>query len=285
MAIAPVVEWQVEPRDNTAHHPTGPGGERAVRMSQSFRELQAAIAQFNAAPVFTGNLAVIGDLTVTVGAFTSVGIDDNATGLRVQVLDGGLNLGDATSGESFGHAIRGVTDGRMTLSGSTSSELGGAAFLFGNTHSVFPGDVQLRSSDNTFLAWDESLGALTISTGVGAKTNALTIDASQIATFAGQIAANDTVLVDETVGGTGFVGRQENTGVMRYGGSNSPTAGSFIQLHGEGHANANDFAIASADSNIVLQWDESQDDRDHSQSGPGSGDRFPDGHRQLRHSQ
>ena len=46
MAIEEVTAWQAVPADNIAHHPTGPQGSDAVRISSSFRELQAAIARW-----------------------------------------------------------------------------------------------------------------------------------------------------------------------------------------------------------------------------------------------
>lgn len=46
MAIEEVTQWATATKDNIAHHPTGPLGRDAVRISTSFRELQAAIARW-----------------------------------------------------------------------------------------------------------------------------------------------------------------------------------------------------------------------------------------------
>lgn len=62
MAIQDVVDWQPVTEDNVGHHPAGPQGEKAIRISQSFRELQAAIARFNEAAVFDGNVVITGTL-------------------------------------------------------------------------------------------------------------------------------------------------------------------------------------------------------------------------------
>jgi hypothetical protein len=46
MAIREVIDWFTTITDNIAHHPTGPSGERAAQISNSFREMQAAIARW-----------------------------------------------------------------------------------------------------------------------------------------------------------------------------------------------------------------------------------------------
>ena len=63
MAIQEVVDWSIEIRGNVAHHPTGPDGERAVRISQSFREMEAAIARWVADATVT-NLTVTGSVVI-----------------------------------------------------------------------------------------------------------------------------------------------------------------------------------------------------------------------------
>jgi len=70
-----------------------------------------------------------------------------------------------------------------------SGKTGGGNFIFrGDAHSILPGDFSLRSGVGVFLNWDESAGITTFSTGIGnPKTLALTIDASQDFTFAGDI--------------------------------------------------------------------------------------------------
>ncbi len=46
MAIEEVVDWATTAGDNKAHHPTSREGERAIRVSRSMQELQAAIARW-----------------------------------------------------------------------------------------------------------------------------------------------------------------------------------------------------------------------------------------------
>jgi len=138
------------------------------------------------------NAIFAGDLACTVGFFTSRGIDDNATGERVQISDALLTLG--ASGASY-EIRRSVTDQLLVVSGGNSSS-GGTAVYYGGTHATLPGDLHLRSGVNSFLEWDESAGAYYIKTGVGAKTTALTIDASQHATFAGKVIFDASTTAD-----------------------------------------------------------------------------------------
>jgi len=118
------------------------------------------------------------------GAFTSLGIDDNATEENMQLTDNVLTLGNGTSGYNITQAIDTAS---MNITGGNSAGVGGNIALRGSTHATLPGDVLLRSGLYDFLRWNESAGSFVVSTGVGAKTIALTIDSSQDATFAGAI--------------------------------------------------------------------------------------------------
>lgn len=129
----------------------------------------------------------VGALTVS-GAFTSTGIDDNATGERVQISDTQLQLGDrTTAGEVYGIAMGAVTTGRLDISGGTNTAAGGVIQLYGGTHSTQADDVQFSAAGNVWGKWDESAGSFVVNTGVGSKTLALTLDSSQDATFAGDV--------------------------------------------------------------------------------------------------
>jgi hypothetical protein len=76
------------------------------------------------------------------------------------------------------------------VSGGTTNILGGAILLYGQNHDSQAGDVALRSSNNEFFRWDESAGTLTLSTGIGSKTTAITIESTQVVSL-----KNDTALV------------------------------------------------------------------------------------------
>jgi hypothetical protein len=100
-------------------------------------------------PQFTG-------LTLT-GAFTSLGIDDNATGERVEIGDAAALLGDgATAGETYHIGMRGVATGELQLSGDTTADLGGNFKLYGSSHATQAGDIELRNGTEVLLQWDES---------------------------------------------------------------------------------------------------------------------------------
>jgi len=132
---------------------------------------------------------------LTVGAFTSTGIDDNATGERLQLLDGALNIG--ASDTAVYPVTRVGTVGAISLTGGNALGVGGEFLAYGSTHASLAGDVQLRSSGNVLLDWDETAGQIVISTGVGAKTAALTIDSSQNATLAANADIGTEILFTE----------------------------------------------------------------------------------------
>ena len=68
----------------------------------------------------------------------------------------------------------------------SGGEVGAGAelIMWGGSHATNADDFILKVSAGTVIDWDESAGTLEILTGVGAKTSALTIDASQGVNFA-----------------------------------------------------------------------------------------------------
>lgn len=132
----------------------------------------------------------------TVAGFHSLGIDDNATGERLDLSDTAMVLGIA--GNSAYAITRVDATGRLDISGGTGTTNGGNIQLLGGSHATVAGDVRLRSGSNIFLEWDESAGTFVISTGTGAKTTFLTIDTSN-ATFTGNIALTPATTVDPTI--------------------------------------------------------------------------------------
>ena len=214
-----------------------------------------------------GGQTIGGALTVT-GAFTSPGIADSATGQRVQIGDGLLTLGDATNGYNIVHPA----DNRgLALNGGNAAATGGSITVNGSTHPTTPGDVRLASSGNTFLNWDESVGDLEILTGVGAKTSALTIDASQSAVFAANLsslgmtvtASDIRLAVGTTSTQFGGVGAspytiEHNLTNQRLDifGGNHPSAAAIF-LSGHTHAStASDISFRSSSADCG-SWDES----------------------------
>ncbi len=171
------------------------------------------IARTDIAEIFTDALTV-------QGAFTSLGFDDNASGERAQLSDASMAWGDSSAGEAWTQAIRGVTTGLHIITGGASATEGGAAWFYGSTHSSLPGDVLLKSSDEVFFNFDESAGDLEILTGVGSKTSALIINASQ---QVGIGVASPGVILDIEGSGTQSVDITEtgNTITNRFGSSTS----------------------------------------------------------------
>jgi hypothetical protein len=237
-------------------------------MSQGFSRggvLNSDYARTDIAETFDDDLIV-------AGTFTSLGIDDNATGERLQIADTILTLGVATATYNLAHA---ATDALLTLSGGTAND-GGNIRLFGSTRSTLAGDLSLRSDANAFLEWDESAGELEIKTGTGSKTSALIIDSSQDATFAGNIdsksftsssaavvmrvGAGDLQLGENTTAEAYNVQMIVDDGVMRIGGGSGSRTGASLRLYGGAHAStASDWLFRSV-NRTWMAWDESNGD-------------------------
>ena len=135
---------------------------------------------------------VAGALTVQ-GAFTSRGIDDNATARSLTVGNNVIRVGNGTSAAVSTIEVYGTDNGRLDLNGGN---LAAARIqLFGSTHATTAYDIVLRTgpAQERVMVFDESVGDMEFSTGIGAKTAALTIDASQNATFSGNIVVTGTV--------------------------------------------------------------------------------------------
>lgn len=213
---------------------------------------------------------------VLTDTFTSLGIDDNATKEVLQLADISMALGDASSGNQYVIRTRAVTDGSILYTGDNNAK-GGQIEVYGTTHAK-GGDLEFKSSDNIWMHWDESVGDLEISTGVGVKTTALTIDASQKSTFAGDVTvqgAFTSLGIDDnatgermqignvalslgTTGASYSIIRQDtNQSLSLFGGTSGD--GGNIVLHGSTHANAGDVYFQSSNATWMF-WDESVGD-------------------------
>jgi hypothetical protein len=99
----------------------------------------------------TGDLAVTGAVSCT--AFTSAGIDDNATGGRVQIANSLMTLG--ASGANYG-IINATDDQDLVISGGSGETTGANIVLFGSTHASLANDMRFRTSGLNALFYDDS---------------------------------------------------------------------------------------------------------------------------------
>jgi hypothetical protein len=122
---------------------------------------------------------------VFTGSFTSPGIDDNATAERLELSDTAMLLGVTTFNTNYSIGRR-TQQGRLTIWGGTGST-GPNLVLHGPSDISEADDFELKVDSGQVIKWDESAGTFTLRSGTGIKNVALTVDNSQLATFAGRI--------------------------------------------------------------------------------------------------
>jgi hypothetical protein len=81
---------------------------------------------------------------ITVGAFTSTGIDDNSTATSVTLTDNNMSLGGSTT--YYLTRPAGVDDSAIVLSGSTSANAGANIVLYGEAHATLANDLVFKSN-------------------------------------------------------------------------------------------------------------------------------------------
>lgn len=153
MAIEEVVDWATTTQGNKAHHPTSREGERAIRISRSMQELQAAIARWR---------------------------DQLATGTNVSWGNIIGTLSDQTDLQAALNAKLSLTGGNIT--GSLS--VGGVAVATVN-------DIASPAGTNRQIQWNDNgafgaSGDLTFSanpTGTWFETYSNTITTGTLASF------------------------------------------------------------------------------------------------------
>jgi hypothetical protein len=92
-----------------------------------------------------------------------------------------LEIGPADTSQAY--IGRTSATGSLQIYGGTSAGSGGNIMLYANTHASLAGDFFLRSGLNNVIGWDESAGSLTISSGVGGKSTAISISSNQDVTI------------------------------------------------------------------------------------------------------
>jgi len=125
----------------------------------------------------------------TCTTFTSTGIDDNATGERLQIADTVTSVGSAVSASTYAIA-RPITDGGIVLSGGNDGANDARIILYGADHSSSGGDLLFISKSNTTqLQYDDSASSWNF------QANDITTTGN--ITSAGFIYAANTILTDD----------------------------------------------------------------------------------------
>jgi hypothetical protein len=97
---------------------------------------------------------VTGVAALTCTALTSTGIDDNATGERLQLADTVMTLGPTSAADYFIGRVLGT--GSLTIGGDASSAAGASLTLYGGSHATLAGDFSLSSAGGPNLYLDAS---------------------------------------------------------------------------------------------------------------------------------
>ena len=214
------------------------------------------------------NLTTTG--TLACGALTSTGIDDNATGERLQLADTNIILG--ASGGNFG-IINAANDQDLVLSGGTAEATGANITLYGGAHGTASlvdniifrasGTQQLRYSD-AGSSWDFQANAITTTgtlacgalTSTGIDDNA-TAERFQVADSIITIGGSSTGVFSIVRGTTG-----STTGSVRLLSTASQSTGSSIEQFGSEHSSlAGDWRVVSGGT-IQLDYDDSASEWD-----------------------
>lgn len=117
----------------------------------------------------TGLLTASGGFTVQ-GAFTSLGIDDNATGERVEIADTITKFG--VSGASY-VLSQVAADQSLIIDGGNSGSQGANVILYGGTHASLAYDINYRRGSTNVYYWDDSANTHTFYNNAGTAFNIL----------------------------------------------------------------------------------------------------------------
>jgi hypothetical protein len=117
------------------------------------------------------SLTLASGVALTVnGAFTSLGIDDNATGERLQIADSDLTYGASGVAYVFKHA---AADQSIRFAGGNAFNNGSNFILYGGSHASKANDVEILAGTSQWFTYDNSANSLTITSTavvVGAPT-------------------------------------------------------------------------------------------------------------------
>jgi hypothetical protein len=219
--------------------------------------VQTAIAEVDTEKAALAGATFTG--AVTVPGFTSTGIDDNATGERVQIGDAGIVYGAAGAQYIFQHI---VNDQLAIFSGGSGTTQGANILLFGGTHATTANDIRLRGGATNQLVYDDSASlwdfqANDISTTGTLTCGAFTSTGIDDNTTGERLQLSDTELT-LGVSGAGFVQKSaSDTNSLTVSGGTSSNVGANIILFGSTHATlANDLNFRSGGT-TQLGYDDS----------------------------
>lgn len=212
----------------------------------------AALNGGNIGLVGGSHASFAGDVYIRSGANKIFDWDESAGSLTLSTGTGAKTGAVAWNSSQHmiiaGEIMRSVNSGLARISGGDAADDGGSVLLYGSAHAIFPGDVFLRSGAQNFLLWDESVGGLTLATGVGAKTSAILVDASQNL----QLLAGDMIIAADA-----DIYTDGNAGFARMSGGGAANNGGGVLLYGGSHATFPGDVYLRSGANNFLSWDES----------------------------
>ncbi len=130
--------------------------------------------------VWTGDGTLEGDPLLTWdGLVLTIGGD-------ADILGDLLTVGNTGGPFSI---LNNVNDELTLFSGGNTTAVGANIQMLGGARPSLSDHMFFRANIRTWQQWNETFGEWTISTGIGVKTEALNIDASQDATFASEVLA------------------------------------------------------------------------------------------------
>lgn len=166
--------------------PNGTGSVVVSKVDIAAGEIDGTAIGGNSASSGAFTTLLASGATVLSGAFTSIGIDDNATAETVQIDDNNITLGQAGAGHTMRHA---AADQLRIMSGGTAGAMGGNLVQYGESHASLADDTLLRRSGTNVAHVDGATGDVTIYEDDG-TTAGLTFDASAgDFTISGDVAA------------------------------------------------------------------------------------------------
>lgn len=209
----------------------------------------------------TSDSPTFANLTLT-GNLTSLGIDDNATGERLEINDTSLDVGTSGSLYTIRHSAE---DQVFRLQGGNTGSSAGAIWLYGGSHSTAAGDIALMGgSSTTILQWDQSQDRFEFKKDIIAEAD-LTVEGAFTSLGIDDNATAEVLeLADTTMdlgqSGSSFnIRRDVNDQSLTITAGNTTAVGFNYSMYGGAHAStANDFRWRS-DTTEIFRWDNSDD--------------------------